>query len=89
MNKEAFSAIMERATENVFVVPTQQEVFEIKRAMRNVAVVAIKDTEYLDKQALEFLQNNYLSTLEEGAEKEAVEKAFAAVLADFIKDEER
>ena len=88
MNQETINAIASRAIEDVFIVKTDKEVYEIKRAMRNVAARAIRDTKWLDRQAVEYVQNKYLSTLDEGAEKEAVKKAFETVLADFVKDEE-
>ena len=89
MNAETKNAIASRAAETLFIVRTEQESDELKRAMRNVAAIAIKDTEYLDKQAIHFYQQKYLTTLEEGAEKQAVERAFAAVFADFVKDIEQ
>lgn len=89
MNNETINAIASRAIESVFIVRTEQESYEIKQAMRKAATVAIRDTEYLDKQAIDFYQQKYLTTLDEGAEKQAVEKAFAAVLADFVKEKEQ
>ena len=87
MNTETINAIASRAIESIFILRTEQEVYEMKQAMRKVAAIAIRDTEYLDKQAIDFYQQKYLITLDEGAEKQAVEKAFAAVLADFVKEE--
>lgn len=89
MNTETINAIASRAIESIFILRTEQEVYEMKQAMRKVAAIAIKDTEYMDKQAIDFYQQKYLTTLDEGAEKQAVEKAFAAVLADFVKDKEQ
>lgn len=86
MNTETINAITVRASEQVFIVKTDQEIYEIKKAMRKVAAVAIRDTEGLNYHALNFHQQKYLTTLEEGAEKEAVEKAFETVLADFLAD---
>jgi hypothetical protein len=86
MNTETINAIANRAAESIFIFRTEQEVYEMKQAMRKVAAVAIRDTEQIDCHGLEYYQNKYLSTLEEGAEKQAVERAFEAVLADFIKD---
>ena len=89
MNAEAINAIASRASESVFIVKTDQESYEIRRAMQRAAAIAIRDTEYMDKQAIDFYQQRYLTTLEDGAEKQAVEKAFAAVLADFVEEQEK
>lgn len=86
MNTETINAIALRASEQVFIVKTEQEIYEIKKAMRKVAAVAIRDTEELNYQGLNFHQQKYLTTLKEGAEKQAVEKAFETVLADFFAD---
>lgn len=89
MNQEATTAITDMAIENVLIVQTAQEVLSIKRALRRAASCAIKEVENLDRQALNFHQQKYLLTLDEGAEKQAVEKAFAAVFADFCKEQEQ
>ena len=89
MNAETINAIAERACGTVLIARSEREREDIKNAMTRVADNAVKDTEWLDKQAIEFCQQRYLSTLDEGAEKQAVEKAFAAVLADFVKEQEK
>ena len=89
MKTETISVITDRACETVLIARSEQEALNIKNTMRRVASYAIKDTEYMDKQALEFYQQRYLTTLDEGIEKQAVEKAFAAVLADFVKEQEQ
>ena len=89
MNTETISVIIDRACETVLIARSEQEALNIKNTMRRVASCAIKDAEYLDKQAIDFYQQRYLTTLEEGAVKEAVGKAFAAVLADFVKEKEQ
>ena len=89
MNTETISVITDRACETVLIARSEQEALNIKNTMKRVASCAIKDTEYMDKQALDFYQQKYLSTLEEGAVKEAVGKAFDAVFADFVKDIEQ
>jgi hypothetical protein len=86
MNTETISVIAEAACGTVLIARSEQEQLNIKKAMIRVASNAIKEVEELDKQAIEFYQQRYLSSLEEGAEKQAVERAFEAVLADFIKD---
>ena len=89
MNTETISVITDRACETVLIARSEQEALNIKNTMRRVASYAIKEVEYMDKQALEFYQQKYLSTLEEGAVKEAVGKAFDTVFADFVKDIEQ
>lgn len=89
MNAQTKYAIAERAIEGILIIQTEQEALSIKSAMRRAASCAIKDTEYLDRQALEHIQQKYLSALKDGAEKQAVEKAFETVLADFVKEQEQ
>lgn len=89
MNAQTKNAIAERAIGGTLIVQTEQEVLSIKNAMRRAASCAIKDTEYLDRQALEHIQQKYLSALKDGAEKQAVEKAFETVLADFVEEQEQ
>ena len=88
MNQEATIAITDMAIENVLIVQTAQEALNIKKALRRVASYTIKEVEDLDRQALNFCQQRYLATLDEGAEKQAIEKAFAAVSADFARETE-
>lgn len=88
MNAQTKNAIAERAIGGTLIVQTEQEVLSIKNAMRRAAYCAIKDTEYWDRQALEHVQQKYLSALKDDA-RQAVEKAFETVLADFVKEQEQ
>lgn len=88
MEEKTFKAVIDIACDNVVIVQTEQEALSIKNALVRVATSAIKETEMQDCEDLEDFQDKYLQTLEDGAEKEAVKKAFETVLADFSEDKE-
>lgn len=80
MEQERFKAVIDFACEDIVIV---QDALGVKKALKRVAYNAIKETELQDCHALKSYLQDYLSTLEEGAEKKAVKEAFDTIFGQF------